>query len=85
MTDQARDQRYKEMHDYEVRQDRRGCLQGGPYHPNQYFHQECGYWICPDCGDTSRKRSLKMLGGVVLCVLVSFVMLFILFALGVLR
>jgi len=60
-------------------------LSGGPHHPNQYFNRDKGYWICPDCGDTSRKHSLYFIGTVIAMVLLAFAVLFVMAWLGILR
>jgi len=76
--EEKRAERYHEMHVYQGQQlDMRGCLHGGPNHPNQYFHRERGYWICPDCGDTSRKGSLRFVGSVFAMVLAFFMVFFL--------
>lgn len=81
----TRDERYQAMQRYQAQEDRRNCTDGGPYHHNQYFDRNKGYWICPDCGATSRQRSLEFLGSVLVMVVVAFGLLFLLAWLGIVR
>jgi len=78
--EQHRAARYAEMEAQNAAVDPRGCLDGGPRHPNQYFHRDKGYWICPDCGASSRQASIQLLLSIVVMVALGFVLLFIVYA-----
>lgn len=75
----TKEERYQAMQQYRAQEDRRNCTEGGPYHHNQYFDRKKGYWICPDCGGTSRQASLWFIFTVVCGVIGCFVMLFVVF------